>query len=89
MNFVIARNNFDRVLRKTERTFNNKIVTNIENSCNTNNSKEFWNYISKLSPRKCSNIPIMYGNENNLTTNLPNVLNKWKNYFCSLYNRTR
>ncbi len=32
MNFVIARNNFNRVLRKTERTFNNTIVTDMENS---------------------------------------------------------
>ncbi len=64
MNFVIAQNNFDRVLRKTERAFNNKIVTYIEIS-----------YISKLCPRKCSNIPIkLNGNENILTTNLPNVL---------------
>ncbi len=31
MKFIIAQNNFDRLLRKTERAFNNKIVTAIEN----------------------------------------------------------
>ncbi len=29
----------------------------------------------------------VHGNENSLTTNLPNVLDKWMNEFTSLYDR--
>ncbi len=37
LSFVTARDNFDKQLRKTERTYNNKIVVDVENSCNSNN----------------------------------------------------
>ena len=40
LSFVTARDNFDRQLRKTEREYNNKVVIDVENSCNSNNPRE-------------------------------------------------
>ncbi len=57
MKFIIAQNNFDKVLRKTERSLMIRLLTYIEISFNTNNPREFWNYISKLAHRNIQTYP--------------------------------
>ncbi len=71
LSFVTARDNFDRQLRKTETAYNNKVVIDVENSCNSNNPRKFWSFISKLGARRNVQIPMkVYGHDNILTTHL-------------------
>ncbi len=53
----------------------------------SSNPNHFWDSIKKLGLRKREDIPKeVYDNDNNIVTDLPNVFNKWKFEFESLYN---
>ncbi len=73
---------------ETERAYNNKIVVDIEHSCNSNNPRESWSFISKLRPRTSAQISMkVYGNDYILTTHLKTVLYKWGSEFSILFIR--
>ncbi len=79
---------FDGQLRKTEAAYNNEIVVDVEHSCNFNNQREFWSFISKLGPRRSAQILMkVYGNNNILTTHLKTVLDEWGSECSTLYNK--
>ena len=83
--FARTRAVFDKELRRTERTYNRKFADDIE-ELNTEDPKQFWNYINKLGPRKTKDIPFkVYDKQGYLTSDNSAVLDKWKTSFESLY----
>ena len=83
--FVHKRNIFDKNLRKTERLYNRNVLTEIDDVC-TSDPREFWNYISKLGPRKSNSVPMkVYDTDGQVITDTERVLNKWKEDFQALY----
>ena len=88
--FIVKRNTFDKLLRRTERTYNRKKALDIE-SINTSNPTEFWKQINNLGPKRSSKIPMeVYdekGPEGGVKIRDENyVFEKWKDEFYSLYN---
>ena len=76
-----AQNQFDKLLRKTERTYNRNLSENIE-KLQTKNPTKFWEYIKKLGPRTSNKIPTMVKDDKgNYVTDSASVLNKWKKNF--------
>ena len=87
--FYHRRKLFDKLLRKTERSYYRKKALDIE-ELNTSNPTEFWQHIKSLGPQSSSKIPMevyVDGVEGDKTDNHNDVLNKWKNDFKELYNR--
>ena len=82
--FIGLRNIFDKLLRKTEREYNSKVIYNLENTLN-DNPREFWKKIKQFGPGR-SNIPFKVENNGVLTSDPEIVLNTWKNDFQQLYN---
>ena len=79
---------FNKLLRKTERSYYRKLSTEL-NEANSKNPKQFWDYINKLGPRKNSKIPervYIQSNSGPTTDNMNDVLNTWENDFSELYN---
>jgi hypothetical protein len=84
--FLDARHAFDKCLRCTEREYYKNLANHIEN-INTNNPKEFWDHISKLGPKRCSEIPMrVYSEGGNINSDKLHVLKTWEKEFSSLYN---
>ncbi len=84
--FQEAQKIFDQNYRKTERSYRKNTIIEIENF-SSSNPNNFRDSIKKLGPRKTKDIPMeVYDNDNNIVTDLPNVLNKWKSEFETLYN---
>ena len=81
---------FNRLLRRTERSFYRKKAIDIE-TINTTNPTEFWKQIKALGPKRSSTIPMKVYDENgpeggNTIPDENYVMNKWKEEFYSLYN---
>ncbi len=73
-------------MHKTEREYNRKVVSEIEEICTTD-PREFWPHIKKLGPRKCNTVPMkVYSENGDLTSDIGKVLNKYKQKFSSLLN---
>ena len=88
--FISKRKHFDKLLRSTERSYNQKKSIEIE-TINTENPVEFWKQIGALGPKRSSKIPFEVYDDNN--SEAPNritdekaVLDKWKQDFSQLYN---
>ena len=87
INFLNKQAMFDKLLRKTERTYNRQLADKIED-LNTNNPTEFWNNIKNLGPQKSKNIPMkVYNDDGSLMHDTASVLDKWKSDFQGLYNK--
>lgn len=88
LEYIRARDNFDKSLRQAERVYRKTKSMEIE-SISTNNPKEFWDKINKLGPRSDKSIPCEIIDENdNVVRNENEVLEKWKRDFETLYNGT-
>ena len=83
--FIDARNDFDKLLRKTERNYRRQVIETIDEICTTN-PREFWACLKKLGPRKHSSIPMKVEQNDIVVTDENVVLAKWENDFKSLYN---
>ncbi len=84
--FIVARNNFDKLLRQRKRSYQRGHLLDIE-TCNTNDPRKFWKYIQKLGPRKKGDIPWeVYDDDGNICTDRETVLNRWKADYCHLLN---
>ena len=84
--FLTKRKLFDKLLRSTERNYNRKKAFEIE-EINTSNPTEFWKQISRLGPKKSTNIPLkVYDDQGNIVDDKDQVLDSWKNEFSNLYN---
>ena len=84
--FILKRKSFDKLLRRTERTYYRKKAIDIE-MINTSNPNDFWKQINALGPKRSSKIPMENYDENGFTIRDENfVFEKWKNEFYSLYN---
>ena len=78
---------FDKKLRQQERIFVREKVNEID-SLTTNNPTQFWEHINKLGPRKKESIPMEVVSHNaQSTSNINEVLEKWKQDFSQIYNR--
>ena len=88
--FIFKRKIFDKLLRRTERSYNRKKAIEIE-TINTSNPTEFWKQIKSLGPERSSKIPMEVYDENgpqggNRVSDENYVLNQWKDDFYQLYN---
>ncbi len=83
--FMISRKVFDKKLRYFDRRYHRGLDLEIEDFC-TKDPKEFWRHVQNLGPRKSSSVPIEIVDENgNVSNNVNEVLNKWKDDFETLY----
>ena len=84
--FMHARANFDKSLRKKERNYNREKLLFLENLPNSN-PREFWRKINCLGPTKknSNQVPNIVKINNNITDDLNEVQNKWYTDFSSLY----
>ncbi len=79
---------FDKALHKTEREYNRKVISEIEEICTTDIG-EIWAHIKRLGPRKCNTeLMKVYSENGDLTSDIyiGKVLNKYKQDFSSLLN---
>jgi len=83
--FKIARNVFDKELRKAERRYRKLTIDNIEITC-TVNPKQFWKKLKSLGPRKTHEIPLQIKQGETFITETNAVLDHWTNEFTQLYN---
>ena len=85
--FLASRNVFDRTLRQKERKYKHEQLENLE-SVSTSNPKEFWEKLNSLGARNKSKIPDKARKpDGNLTDNMTDTLNVWKQDFSTLFNR--
>ena len=87
--FILKRKMFDKLLRKTERSYYRKKALDIE-ELNTSNPTEFWQHIKSLGPKSKPKIPMeVYtsGISGTKCFDQDIVLSRWKNDFKELYNR--
>ena len=83
--FKIAQNNFDKTLRKAERTYRRTVANDIE-SMSTSNPNDFWDKVKHLGPRKDRSIPVEIHDEfGNYIRDENIVFDKWKGDFENLY----
>ena len=78
--FVLARHTFDREYRKAERHYNCGKMIDIDTIC-VNNPNEFWDCLKKLAPHRKYIIPIEIYDNNIISCNITQVLEKWKKRF--------
>ena len=86
--FKIKQTQFNRLLRKTERSYYKHFSEEIHKA-KTKSPKLFWDHLNKLGPRKHKVIPekvYINGDSGPITESLPQVLSKWQNDFSNLYN---
>ncbi len=83
--YKTAMRSFDKKLRQCERLYNFNKGLELE-SCSTKDPNEFWNYISKLGPKKDNSIPMKIREGDTFIINEKEVLDRWKDDFGSLYN---
>ena len=79
--------NFDKMLRKKERTFTKTKIIEIE-KLETNNPREFWKHIKSLGPVKKQSIPeCVRISDEEVTSDENIVINRWEKDFKLLYDR--
>ena len=57
LEFKVAQNFFDKILRKKERAYNRNKILSFD-TLDKHNPKEFWNKLKSLGPRKNTKIPV-------------------------------
>lgn len=83
--FRSKRQLFDRRYRQLERAYRREKWQNIE-KIQTDNPSDFWKEIKTLGPKKKQSIPLeVYDSNEEVISDPPSVLSKWKNEFTSLY----
>ena len=85
LEFKLAQNFFDKILRKKERAYNRNKILSFD-TLDKHNPKEFLNKLKGLGPIQNTKIPVKVKMEEDFVTDPKIVLDKWKNYFSSLYN---
>ena len=82
--FKRKQHKFDRLLKKKKHAYNKGLLFNME-ACNNKDPNEFWNYMRKLGPSKCNDIPWEVEIDGKIKTDRETVLNKWTADFKKLY----
>ena len=85
--YKLKQREFNKLLRKTERQYCRNLSNDI-NISRVSNPKQFWDYISKLGPRKNRKVSekvYINGESGQTIDNIPTLLNKWENAFNKLY----
>ncbi|XP_053391424.1 uncharacterized protein LOC128554201, partial [Mercenaria mercenaria] len=86
LDYVLARNRFNKLLRKTEREFKRSISVDIEDM-STSNPNELWDKIKHLGPKRDSSIPVeIIDEQGHVVTDENVVSDRWKCDFANLYN---
>lgn len=86
MEYVSARNSFNKELRNCERLYRLSMAVDIENM-SSNNPNEFWRKIKNLGPRRHKDIPIeIVDSEGMVSRDEQTVFEKWRADFENLYN---
>ena len=83
--FLDAQRAFDKLLRKTQRNYNKKIISEIE-CMQSHNPTDFWDKINHMGVRKKCFIPERVYKNDLLTSELVEVKHKWEQEFKSLFN---
>lgn len=84
--FKYNQNRFDQKYRAEERKYKREQSERFD-TFQTSDPSAFWNELNKLGPKTKRKIPIeVYNSRNEVVTDLPEVLNKWKTDFERLYN---
>ena len=83
--FKVAQNNFDKSLRKAERTYRRTVANDIE-SMSTSNPNDFGDKVKHLGPRKDRSIPVEIHDDSGHVIRDENIVfEKWKGDFENLY----
>ena len=86
--FKDAAHTFDGALRRAEREYKRARLSEIE-QVETREPRKFWDYLSKLGPKRKSEIPFeVYDEEGSVFRDRSRVLKKWKEDFQSLFTRS-
>ena len=86
LEYVSARNTFDKHLRQCERIFKREQAQDIEETITTNPT-EFWRKVKNLGPRRSREIPTeVVDDEGNPIRDEKRVFEKWRQDFRDLYN---
>ena len=84
--FRQAQYTFDKRFHYFECKSRLEVCENIE-TLETHDSKEFWNQLNNMGPRRKKDIPIeVYWQDNTVINKADIVLNAWKNEFSKVYN---
>ncbi|VDH94851.1 Hypothetical predicted protein [Mytilus galloprovincialis] len=87
--YCVARNDFDKHLRKAKRTYQNKLQMDLLTELEKPNSRDFWKQIGKIgiSNDRRDQIPWEVIDDNGeVTTDKECVLQKWKTDYQTLFN---
>ena len=85
LEFLKARQIFDKELRTKEKRFRFKQIAEMENLSLTN-SRNFWGKMKNIGPRVQSKIPLLVEIEGGVTNDINKVCSKWQTDFYRLYN---
>lgn len=86
MDYISARNAFNKLLHQNERAYRNAQALDIE-EMSTSNPNDFWRKIQKLGPRKDRLIPTEIVNSTGESIHSEQqVFEKWRLDFFNLYN---
>ena len=83
--FLDAQKAFDKLLRKTQRNYNKKIISEIE-CMQSHNPTDFWDKVNHMGVRKKCCIPERVYKNDLLTSEPVEVKHKWEQAFKSLFN---
>jgi len=80
------RNEANRMCIKKKKEWLNNVIKKIEESNKKNESKKFFNEIKHLTWQN-TRLPYMCkDDQNTILTQMGQILNRWKEYFCTLLN---
>jgi len=84
--YILARDRFDKVLKRTERAYRRVVALDIETT-STSNPNDFWDKINKLGPRNKPSIPVEIVDDlGNCNRDENAVFERWRSDFEKLYN---
>ena len=82
--FKDAQNKFDKLLRKKQRAYNKRQITELD-EITDKNPKLFWDRLKRLGPKVSKQIPLKVKIEGTYESNIETVKKKWKTDFESLF----
>ena len=83
--FTSSRRIFDKELRKSARQYNYTKLSDLENIA-SDNPNMFWNKIKNMGPRKSSKVPLTVKIDDQESSEINEVKQKWKDDFETLLN---
>ena len=85
--FKESRTQFDKPLRRAERSHKKQLINEIEDH-STKNPREFWNLLKSLGPKKKCDIPLQVQVDEKNVYDQDIILKTWQKDFSGLYNKS-